>query len=163
MRFFLNSHLGLSRSLRSNENQGWIFEAATSNFCNHSWHFFSSPQNGKVDLCMTNGSKVLIYLTLLNFLLHYLQVYSKIWNIEKSNKSELWNRLSYRGLPYHFEVRSQSFRNDCQISRSQPQNLEADFHSTSIYFDLGHYWTFWQMHKALQNLKQRLKLVKCSL
>ena len=30
------------------------------------------------DLCMTNGSKVLIYLTLLNFLLHYLQEYSKI-------------------------------------------------------------------------------------
>ena len=104
--FFLNSQLGLSRSLRSNENRGQIFEAATSKFCNHSWHFFSSPQNGKVDLCMTNGSKVLIYLTLLHFLLHYLQEYSKIWNIEKSNKSELWNRLSYRGLPYHFEVRS---------------------------------------------------------
>ena len=85
--FFLNSHLGLSRSLRLNENRGRIFEAVTSKFCNHSWHFFSSPQNGKVDLCMTNGSKVLIYLTLLHFLLHYLQEYSKIWNIEKSNKS----------------------------------------------------------------------------
>ena len=79
MTFFLNSQLGLSRSLRSNENRGRIFEAATSKFCNHSWHFFSSPQNGKVDLCMTNGSKVLIYLTLLHFLLHYLQEYSKIF------------------------------------------------------------------------------------
>ena len=108
MTFFLNSHLGLSRSLRSNENWPLNFEAATSKLGNHSWNFGSSPQNGKVDLCMTNGSKVLIYLTLLNFLLHYLQEYSKIWNIEKSNKSELWNRLSYRGLPYHFEVRSQS-------------------------------------------------------
>ena len=57
--------------------------------------------------------------------------YMRKYGIEKSNKSELWNRLSYRGLPYQFEVRSQSFRNDCQISRSQPQNLEADFHSTS--------------------------------
>ena len=114
MTFFLNSHLGLSRSLRSNENRGWIFEAATSNFCNHSWNFGSSPRNGKVDLCTTNGSIVLIYLTLLNFLLHYLQEYSKIWNIEKSNKSELWNRLSYRGLPYHFEVRSQSIFYDFQ-------------------------------------------------
>ena len=38
----------------------------------------SSPQKGKVDLCMTNGSKVLIYLNLLYFLLHYLQEYSKI-------------------------------------------------------------------------------------
>ena len=131
MTFFLNSHLGLSRSLRSNENRGWIFEAATSNFCIHSWKFGFSPRNGKVDLCTTNGSIVLIYLTLLNFLLHYLQEYSKIWNIEKSTKSELWNRLSYRGLPYHFEVRSQTFRNDCKISRSQPQNSEADYHSTS--------------------------------
>ena len=39
--------------------------------------------------------------------------------------------MSYRGLPYLFEVRRQKFRNDCQILRSQPQNLEADCHSTS--------------------------------
>ena len=45
-------------------------------------------------------------MSLLYFLLHYLQEYSKIWNIAKSNKSELWNHLSYRGLPYLFEVRS---------------------------------------------------------
>ena len=32
----------------------------------------------------------------------------------KTNKSELWNRLSYRGLPYHFEVRSQSLFYDFQ-------------------------------------------------
>ena len=50
---FFNSHLGLSRSLRLNENRGWIFEAATSNFCNNSWNFASSPRNGKVDLCTT--------------------------------------------------------------------------------------------------------------
>ena len=131
MTFFLNSHLGLSRSLRSNENRGWIFEAATSNFCNHSWNFGSSPRNGKVDLCTTNGSIVLIYLTLLNFLLHYLQEYSKIWNIEKSNKSELWNRLSYRGLPYLFEVRSQTVRNDCKISEVTASKFNLDFHSTS--------------------------------
>ena len=116
--FFLNSHLGLSRSLRSNENRGQIFEAATSKFCNHSWHFFSSPQNGKVDLCMTNGSKVLIYLTLLHFLLHYLQEYSKIWNIAKSNKSELWNHLSYRGLPYFFKRLPAEFQKWLQNSRS---------------------------------------------
>ena len=91
----------------------------------------SSPLKGKVDLCTTNGSRVLIYLTLLHFLLHYLQGYCKIGNIEKSNKSELWNRLSYRGLPYHFEVRRKSVRNDCKISRSQPQKFDLDFHSTS--------------------------------
>jgi hypothetical protein len=122
MTFFLNSHLGLSRSLRSNDIWPLNFEAVTSKFGNHSWKFGSSPWKGKVDLCMTNGSKVLIYLTLLYFLLHYLQEYSKIWNIAKSTKSELWNHLSYRGLPYLFEVSSQSFRIDCKISRSQPQN-----------------------------------------
>ena len=47
------------------------FEAATSKFCNCSWKLGSSPRKGKVNLCMTNGSKVLIYLTLLDFLLHY--------------------------------------------------------------------------------------------
>ena len=131
MIFFLNSHLGLLRSLRSNENRRCIFEAVTSNFCNHSWNFFSSPQNGKVDLCTTNGSKVLIYLTFLYFIFYCTIVSNAKGNLAKSNKSELWNHLSYRGLPYHFEVRSQSFRNDCQISRSQPQNLEADSHWTS--------------------------------
>ena len=84
---FSNSQLGLSRSLKSNDLRWWNFEAATSKFCNHSWNFGSSTQKGKVDLCMTNGSKVMVYLTLLNLLLHYLQEYSKIWNIAKSNKS----------------------------------------------------------------------------
>ena len=97
MTFFLNSHLGLSRSLRSNENRGWIFEAATSNFCNHSWNFGSSPRNGKVDLCTTNGSKVLIYLTFLYFIFYCTLVSNAKGNIAKSNKSKLWNRLSYIG------------------------------------------------------------------
>ena len=131
MTFFLNSHLGLSRSLRSNENRGWILRLWPLKFCNHSWQFGSSPQKGKVDLCMTNGSKVLIYLTLLNFPLHYLQEYSKIWNLAKSNKSELWNRLSYRGLPYLFEVRSQTVRNDCKISEVAASKFNLDFHMTS--------------------------------
>jgi hypothetical protein len=46
-------------------------------------------------------------------------------NNKKVKKPELWNRLSYRGLTYLFEVGSQTFRNDCQISRSQPQNSTA--------------------------------------
>ena len=114
MTFFLNSHLGLSRFLRSNENQGWFFEAATSNLCNHSWNFSSSPRNGKVDLCKTNGSKVLIYLTFLYFIFYCTLVSNAKGNLAKSNKSEFWNRLSYRDLPYHFEVRSQSLFYDFQ-------------------------------------------------
>jgi hypothetical protein len=101
------------------------FEAATSKFCNHSWKFGSSPQKGKVDLCMTNGSKVLIYLTLLYFIFYCTLVSNAKGKLAKSNKSELWNRLSYRSLSYLFEVRSQSFRNDCKILRSQPQNLTS--------------------------------------
>ena len=107
------------------------FEAATSKFGDCSSKFSFSPRKSRVDLCMTNGSKLLIYLTLLNFLLHYLQEYSKIWNIAKSNKSELWNRLSYRGLPYLFEVRSQTLRNNCQISEVTASKFNLDFHSTS--------------------------------
>ena len=102
------------------------FEAATSKFCNCSSKFGSSPPNGEVDLCMTNGSKVQIYLTLLYFIFYCTLVSNAKGNLAKSNKSEVWNRLSYRGLPYFFEVRSQSLRNNSKISRSQPQN------STSI-------------------------------
>ena len=128
MTFFLNSHLGLSRS---NDNQPLNFEAATSKFGNHSSKFGFSPQNGNVDLFMTNGSKVLIYLTFLYFIFYCTHVSNAKGNVAKSNKSELWNRLSYRGLPYHFEVRSQSVRNDCKSWRSQPQKFNLDFHSTS--------------------------------
>ena len=80
---------------------------------------------------MTNGSKVMIYLTLLYFKFYCTLVSNAKGNLAKSNKSELWNRLSYRGLPYHFEVRRKSVRNDCKISRSQPQKFDLDFHSTS--------------------------------
>ena len=51
-----------------------------------------------------------------------LQAISLWGTIKKTNKSELWNRLSYRGLPYFFKVGSQTFRNYCKILRSQPQN-----------------------------------------
>ena len=68
------------------------FEAATSKFCNCSWKFGSSPRKGKVDLCMTNGSKVLIYLTLLYFIFYCTLVSNAKGNIAKSNKSELWNQ-----------------------------------------------------------------------
>ncbi len=131
MTLYLSYHCGLSRSLRSNENQTLNFEAATSQVCNHVWNFGSSHRKVKVDLCMTNGSKVLIYLTLLYFIFYCTLVSNAKGNIAKSNKSELWNRLSYRSLPYLFEVRSQTFRNNCKISRSQPQN------STSI----NYHWT----------------------
>ncbi len=132
MTLILNSHLGLSRSLRSND-LGWLnFEVATSKV----WHCFSkfgsSPRKGKVDLCTTNGSKVMIYLTLQYFKFYCTHVSNAKGNIAKSNKSELWNRLSYRGLPYLFEVRSQTLKNNITLSRSRHQNLTNRGHSTSM-------------------------------
>ena len=52
---------------------------------------------------LKNGSKVLIYLTLLNVLLHYLQVKYKI---QQSQINQNCGTVSYRGLP--FEVSSQT-------------------------------------------------------
>ena len=46
-------------------------------------------------------------------------------------QSQINQNLSYRGLPYHFEVRRKSVRNDCKISRLQPQKFDLDFHATS--------------------------------
>ena len=60
---------------------------------------------------MTNGSKVMIYLTLLHFIFYCTLVSIAKGNVAKANKSELRNHLSYRGLPYLFEVRSKTFRN----------------------------------------------------
>ena len=92
------------------------FEAATWKFFNCSWTSGSSPQKGKVDLCMTNVSKVLIYLTLLYYIFFCSLVSIAKGDIAKSNKSQLSNCLWYRGLPYLFELRSQTFRNIWKIS-----------------------------------------------
>ena len=94
------------------------FEAVTSKFCNCSWKFGFLSWKGKVDPCMTNSSKVLIYLTLLYSIFYCTLVSNVKGNIAKSNKSELWNCLSYLCLPYLFKVRSQTFRNYCKILRS---------------------------------------------
>jgi len=96
-----------------------VIEVATSKFCNHFQKFGCQPQKGKADLCMTNGSKDLIYLSF--FVPQRPTLVSNAKRkISKSNKSELWNRLSYRGLPYLFKMRSQTFRNNWKILRSQP-------------------------------------------
>jgi hypothetical protein len=94
------------------------FEAATSKFCNLFCKFSCQPRKSKTDFCMTNSSKVLIYLS---FLLSP-NVSNAKRKTSKSNKSELWNRFSYRGLPYFFEVGSQTFRTDYKILKLQPQN-----------------------------------------
>ena len=92
MRVYWNpkSRQGLSQNLQENWD-GWphlldvswwyglkniFFRNNTFLFCKiESWNFQvqfeikfgPSPRKGKADLCITNGSKVMIYLTLLNF------------------------------------------------------------------------------------------------
>ena len=69
------------------------FEAATLKLCNSSWKFGSSPWKGKVDLCMTNGSKFMIYLTLLYFKFYCTLLVS----IAKGNIAEVYLTFSRRG------------------------------------------------------------------
>ena len=64
-----------------------ILRLRPRNFENHKIKFGSSPQKGKVDLCMTNGSKVMIYLTLLYFKFYCTLVSIAKGNIAKTNKS----------------------------------------------------------------------------
>ena len=66
------------------------FEVLGSKFGNHSWKFGSSSRKGMVDFFMTNGSKVLIYLTLLYFIFYCTHVNNAKGNIAKSIKSEIW-------------------------------------------------------------------------
>jgi hypothetical protein len=42
--------------------------------------------------------------------------------VEKTNKSELWNSLTFRGLIYIFEVGRKTFRLSCQFSKPKSQN-----------------------------------------
>ena len=53
-------------------------------------------------------------------------------DISKSNKLELWNHLSYRGLPYFFELSDQTFQE--MITKFLGCNLKIQ-HPTS--FDLN--------------------------
>ena len=85
------------RPLRSKDNRGWILRLVTSKYCNNFWKFGCQPRKSS-DL-FDFGI----------FLFAILTRVSHFGTIKKTNKSELWNHLSYRGLPYFFEVGSQTF------------------------------------------------------
>ena len=53
---------------------------------------------------MTNGSKGLIYLSFFIVPQRLILVSIAKRKIPKPNKSELWNRLSYKGLPYFLRL-----------------------------------------------------------
>ena len=72
------------------------------------------------------GSKVLIYLS---FLLRHISNAKR--KISKSKKSELWNRLSYRGLPYFFEVAASKFNIDCHSTSMTSRGLSEIFKKMS--------------------------------
>ena len=105
------------RPLRSKDVRCWILniEVTTLKICNHFWKFGCQPRKNKAVLCRTNGCKVVIYLSFLLFL--FVLVSNAKRKISMSNKSELCNCLSYRGLSYFSKVGSQTLRNDYKISR----------------------------------------------
>jgi hypothetical protein len=78
---------------------------------------------------MTNGSKVLIYLTLLYFIFYCTHVSNGKKNIAKSNKSEVWNRLSFIGPPYLFEVKPK-FQEQLQNFEVAASKFNIDRHTT---------------------------------
>ena len=100
MIFLLNSHFGLLRLLRSNDKKCWMLLWPQN---------FAIKSKGKVEQTVPNFWFIWLW---------YISLTSTII----SRGSEHWNRLSYRGLPYLFKGRSQTFRNNCKISRSQPEN-----------------------------------------
>jgi hypothetical protein len=65
---------------------------------------------------------------LLYFIFYCTLVSNAKGNIAKSNKSELWNRLSYRGLPYLFEPNFQEQLQNFEVTASK---FNIDRHSTS--------------------------------
>ena len=67
----------------------------------------------------------------LYFLLYYLHGYSKIWNIGKSNKSELWNHLSYIGLLYIFGGEETNFKEQLQKFEVAAVKFNNNRHLTS--------------------------------
>ena len=109
-------HYHFSREKRENEYSSFVSESCK----------ITDGREAKYQA--TTIYKVILYKSYgeVCFIFYCTLVSNAKGNLAKSNKSEVWNRLSYRGLPYLFEVRSQTFRNNCKISRSQPQN------STSI-------------------------------
>ena len=62
------------------------FEVTTSKFCNHFWKFGCQPNKGKADLGMINGSKVLIYLTLIFIFLFAFITRLSLWRRIKKLK-----------------------------------------------------------------------------
>ena len=60
--------------------------------------------------------------------------------VEKTNKSELWNRLTYRVLIYIFEVGMKTFFLKWEISRSKSQ-FDFFFWKNGLFFEVGG-WIF---------------------
>ena len=70
------------------------FEAVTSKFFKRLWKFGCQPQKSKADLCMTNGSKILIFFVFFIVPQRLTLVSNAKRKISKSNKPELWNQRS---------------------------------------------------------------------
>ena len=93
----------LEGPLRSKGNRGWILRLSLRIFLTN------SESLAGVWLPMLK-KYVWQTVTKFDFFFATLTTVSPWGTIKKSNQSEFWNCLSYRGLPYFFEVGSQTFR-----------------------------------------------------
>ena len=75
---------------------------------------------------MTNGPKVMIYLTLLYFLLQHLQEYSKIWNI--CFDIQLF-------IDKMRKVKKKGKKLDPPSLGVEPQIFEQNFHAQDLSFE----------------------------
>ena len=116
-------------------------------FENHKIKFGFSPQNGKADLCTTNSSKVLIYLTLLYFLLHYLQEYSKILI-----SGPLSTTVQYRGCSNKLNDVAVSAK---VLNHSRTKKQKCHKQSHFIFYKS---WSELSLLKPLQNKKGQKNL-----
>jgi hypothetical protein len=108
------------RPLRSKDNRCWILRLWPQNLAIIPESLAANLEKVRQTSLWQSVPKFwFISLWYLSFCITYKS--KSLRNNKKTNRSELWNSLSYRGLPYFFEVGSQTFRNDCKISRSQPQ------------------------------------------
>ena len=72
--------------------------------------------------------------------------------VEKTNKSELWNRLTYRVLIYIFEVGMKTFRLNWEISRSKKNKSKKRPHLVFWGWRLNFFWA----HVIMQDICNKL-------
>ena len=97
------------RPLRSNHERGWTLRLQPQNIVISSDILAANLEKVRLTSLWFQSSDLFVFFIVPQ---RPTLVHNARRKISKSNKPELWNRLSYRGLPYFFRVGSQTFRTD---------------------------------------------------